>query len=98
MPKPMTVPAAWEASQDGQMGLEGKTPEIRRHYYTKLGPWGDVSLWTEGSFRFSHEALQHQVCSDTGSTVPHIVRGVNFDVAARSQLLLSEATRHLIRW
>ena len=96
MPKALTVPAAWEASQDGQMGLEGKTPEIRRQYYTKLGSWGDVSLWTGGSFWFSHGALQHQACSGTGSTVPHRVRGGTLDKAARSQHLLSEATRHLI--
>ena len=44
----------------------------------------------------SHGAVEQEVCSDTGSTVPHIVRGVNFDEAARSQHLLSEATRHLI--
>ena len=36
MPKALTVPAAWEASHAGQMGLEGKTSEIRRQYYTKL--------------------------------------------------------------
>ena len=30
MPKSSTVPAAWEASQVGQKGLEGRTPEIRR--------------------------------------------------------------------
>ena len=44
----------------------------------------------------SHRAVEQEVCSDTGSTVPHLVRGENFDEAARSQHLLSEATRHLI--
>ena len=43
-----------------------------------------------------HRAVEQEVCSDTGSTVPHLVRGENFDEAARSQQLLSEATRHLI--
>ena len=28
MPKSSTVPAAWEASQVGQAGFEGRTPEI----------------------------------------------------------------------
>ena len=69
--------------------FEGKTTQSLYH-------GGDVCLWTGGSFWFSHGALLHQVCSETGSTVPHIVRGVNFDEAARSQHLLSEATRHLI--
>ncbi len=71
--------------------FEGSTTQSLNH-------GRDVSRWTGGSFRFSHGALQHQACSGTGSSVPLRVRGGDREEAARSQNLLSEATRHLIRW
>ena len=50
MPKALTVPAAWEASHDGQVGLEGRTPEIRRQNYTKLVSCRDDAYGQEVHF------------------------------------------------